>query len=271
MANNPNILVFDSGVGGLSIVEQIRHKLPTAQLTYLADNALFPYGLLSEQKLIERACTLINNVSQRYHSDLIVIACNSASTLVLPILRKQLSIPIVGVVPAIKPAEKASLTKVIGLLATPGTIQREYTDELIADFAPDCKVIRFGSSKLVELVEKKLRGQQFENYHFEEILKPFRQQQGWDKIDTMVLACTHFPLAQRELSALAPEIDHWVDSGEAIARRVESLLEYQHKQHSQGSVENNTGTAIFTDTRHHTDQLSNNLKRFGFKKSVQWN
>ena len=128
-----NILVFDSGVGGLSIVEHIQQLLPASRLCYLADNKHFPYGLLDAPALIARVSDLISAAVQHQQADIVVIACNTASTLVLPELRRILDIPVVGVVPAIKPAAKLSLNKVIGLLATPGTIQRDYTDDLIGD------------------------------------------------------------------------------------------------------------------------------------------
>ena len=223
-APQANILIFDSGVGGLSIASHIHQLLPAANLTYLADNALFPYGMLEDQLLIDRVCLLIGQAVSTYKPQLIVIACNSASTLVLPALREMTGIPVVGVVPAIKPAASLSRSKVIGLLATPGTIQRDYTDELIGDFAKDCEIIRVGSSELVLLVEQKLAGKPPSSTRLKQIMAQFQQHPNWQQMDTLVLACTHFPLIKDELASIAPQIRHWVDSGEAIARRAQSLL-----------------------------------------------
>jgi glutamate racemase len=228
-AKQPNILIFDSGVGGLSIAEHVRDMLPFAAIDYVADNALFPYGLLQDSRLIERVCLIINQAISSNKPDIIVIACNSASTLVLPTLREKLGIPVVGVVPAIKPAAKISKSKVIGLLATPGTILRDYTDELIGEFARDCEIIKVGSSELVQLVEQKVAGTPPTQNNLEEVLRPLTNHPRWQNMDTIVLACTHFPLIKQELAITAPNIKYWVDSGEAIARRVKSLLDEQGK------------------------------------------
>jgi glutamate racemase len=265
--NPSHILVFDSGVGGLSIVEHIRHLIPGCQITYLADNALFPYGMLGEEHLVERVTRLLLTATEQLRPELIVVGCNSASTLVLPQLRAQLSIPVVGVVPAIKPAAKTSATNVVGLLATPGTIGRGYTDELISDYANHCEVIRVGSAELVAAIEGKMRGIPIDRQACEAVIKPFRDHPLWPKLDTIVLACTHFPLAIEELSQSAPEIKHWVDSGAAIARRVESLL----ADRGTGiSKEKGRDLALFTDTSGHTPALEQQLKKYGFGHSEQW-
>ena len=220
-----NILVFDSGVGGLSIVEPIRNSLPGYSISYLADNGGYPYGLLDENVLIERVCTLITKVANLCQPDIIIIACNSASTLVLPRLRDLLTQPIIGVVPAIKPAAQQSASSVIGLLATPGTIGRDYTDKLIADFAPHCKIVSVGSAELVELVENKYAGKPVCLHALENILEPFKASVASEQMDTVVLACTHFPLIKQELAEAMPEITHWVDCGTAIANRAKALLD----------------------------------------------
>lgn len=262
-----HILIFDSGVGGLSIVEHIRHLLPDCQISYLADNALFPYGLLREQQLVERVTGLLLEAAEQLQPELIVVGCNSASTLVLPQLRAQLSIPIVGVVPAIKPAAETSATNVVGLLATPGTVDRDYTDELISDYANHCEVIRVGSAELVEAIEGKMRGIPIDDQACEAVIRPFRDHPLWPKLDTIVLACTHFPLAIEELSKSAPEIKHWVDSGAAIARRVESLLA---ETAVTGSKKSGLDRALFTDTSRHTPVLEQQLKKYGFSQSELW-
>ena len=261
-AKNPAILVFDSGVGGLSIVSHIHTVIPAAQLTYVADNALFPYGILDDQVLIDRVIEILTAVTRQHQPDIIVIACNSASTLVLPRLRDIFSIPIVGVVPAIKPAAQHSKTKVIGLLATPGTIKRDYTDELIADFAQGCEVIRCGSAELVNIVEAKLAGQPQPADAFKQVLAPFINHPRYLAMDTVVLACTHFPLVKTELAAIAPHINFWVDSGAAIARRIHSLL-VTNLQIQR--VDQQDAVALFTNVDLLNPSLRQNLHALGFK------
>ncbi len=260
---NKQILIFDSGVGGLSVTEQIRSLNPSVGICYLADNECFPYGLMTEQSVIDRVVRLISLAIERYTPDLIVIACNTASTLVLPHLRALLNIPVVGVVPAIKPAAQLSNSKVIGLLATPGTIQRQYTDELIRDFAADCEVVRVGSSELVEAIEANIMGNDYDQSIYARVMADFHQHTLWPKLDTIVLACTHFPLATAALSAEAPHIKHWVDSGEAIARRVEDLLAQSQYQRPPATI---TETAAFTGRQEFSDSLCHTLKRYGFQQ-----
>ncbi len=223
----PHILVFDSGVGGLSITQAIVERHPHCSITYASDNAAFPYGTKPEEQLIERVDRVLHTLQETTHADIIVVACNTASTVALPKIRERFSIPIIGVVPAIKPAAQLSHSKIIGLLATPGTIARQYTKALIDEFAHDCTVISVGSSELVKLAERKLRGQEVTPNELEPIVNTFKQNVETNAandqsqiIDTIVLACTHFPLLEKELRNILPDIHYWVDSSDAIARRV---------------------------------------------------
>jgi len=218
----PRILIFDSGVGGLSILEQIRKQHPHCAFMYASDNAAFPYGPKSESALVDRVDRVLRQLQLLTQADIIVIACNTASTLALPRIRSHFTQPVIGVVPAIKPAAKVSKTKVIGLLATPGTVKRDYTQQLIDDFAPDCRVIAIGSSELVALAEQKLRQEAVDINTITPIVAPFVNEHA---LDTVVLACTHFPLLTQELQQVLHRVPHWVDSGEAIARRVGYWLE----------------------------------------------
>lgn len=213
---NPRVLVFDSGVGGLSIVRAIKQQT-NADIIYASDNAAFPYGTKSEATLIERTKNVLKSIQQAAKANIIVIACNTASTVTLPALRESFAEPVIGVVPAIKPAAVLSKSKVIGLLATPGTISRAYTSDLIREFANDCQVISVGSAELVHYTEEKLKGTAIDSKQLIELVQPFYENQ---QIDTMVLACTHFPLMLEELKTVLPNITYWVDSGGAIARRV---------------------------------------------------
>lgn len=217
------VLVFDSGVGGLSILHAIAEALPALPLAFACDNAFFPYGTKSETELVERVDAVLHALIAELQPQAVVIACNTASTVALPRLRSRFTLPIIGVVPAIKPAAALSQNKIIGLLATPATVQRPYTNELIRDFAKDCTVLKIGSRELVQLAEDKLRGKPVAPATLVPILAPFFADPTRQP-DTIVLGCTHFPLLRDELAAAAPSVQHWVDSGTAIARRVASLL-----------------------------------------------
>ena len=223
------ILVFDSGVGGLSVLAALQKNLKPRenghQWLFCSDNAFFPYGTKPEAELVDRVVTVLTHLQQRHQPDVIVIACNTASTVALPAVRQQIAVPVIGVVPAIKPAAALSQSRVIGLLATPGTIARPYTEALIRDFAADCTVVRVGSSELVWMAEDYLRSGMVDHARLYNILTPLRDAIHHQKLDTVVLACTHFPLLIEALHEQLPEIVHWVDSGDAIARRVDWCLE----------------------------------------------
>jgi glutamate racemase len=220
----PPILVLDSGVGGLTVAAEIAALLPSVPLLYLCDNGYFPYGTKPEEALVERVAAVVGDAVARHDPRLAVIACNTASTVALPRLRGAISPGVVGVVPAIKPAAAASRNRVIGLLGTPGTVRRRYTQELIDQFAGDCTVIRIGSAELVEMAEAKLRGEAADRDALTAILAGFFAPASGEAADTVVLACTHFPLLREELAAVAPAGTVFVDSGAAVAQRVRTLL-----------------------------------------------
>lgn len=215
------ILVLDSGIGGLSVLAEIGKVSPSCRFLYLADNACLPYGDKSEGWLIQRVDWLVRAVSERYRVAMLVIACNTASTVVLSSLRQYLTVPVVGVVPAIKPAAMLSGSGHIGLLATPGTVRRAYTHRLINDYAAHCQVTCAGSVELVRLAEHKLSGGVVCAEQLHSALEPLF---SFSDLDTIILGCTHFPWLRAELEAIAPREIHWVDSGQAVAHRVASLL-----------------------------------------------
>lgn len=217
----PTILLYDSGMGGLTIYDAIRQTLPDAHYLYCFDNANFPYSEKSEALLIEQAVQIVQKVAKMYPLDLVVVACNTASTVVLPALRARFSFPIVGTVPAIKPAAAQSQTKAIGLLATKGTVARPYVDELIAKYAADCVVEKIGSTALVEIVEEKQRTGQTDMFRLQQEIAAW---QAHPKLDTVILGCTHFPLIKLELQQLLPNVKWFIDSGNGIANRVNTLL-----------------------------------------------
>jgi len=214
-------LIFDSGVGALSVFAEINKLQPQLECILALDNARFPYGVINERDLLKRVILVVGKLIEQYQPNLCVIACNTASTLVLDELRKRHCIPFVGVVPAIKPAAANSKTQTIGLLATPATVNRSYTNNLIQDFAPESEILRLGSSELVYMAERKLRGQPIDLVQLEKILSPFINH---PTLDTIVLACTHFPLLREEIRQLMPERIAILDCGAAIAQRVRSLL-----------------------------------------------
>lgn len=223
--HNPNILIFDSGVGGLSILTAIAYQLPGCNLIYASDNAAFPYGTKGEDELVERVDRVLRRILASHPVDIIVVACNSASTLALPHIRSHFQQPIVGVVPAIKPAAQCSRSKVIGMLATPGTIARHYTRNLIDQFAADCEVILLGSSELVLMAEQKLRGEPLDEHRLKALMIDMDQHPRRAAMDTLVLACTHFPLLRPELARHFGDDVTLVDSGDAIARRVKHWVD----------------------------------------------
>lgn len=266
-ARPPRLLVFDSGVGGLSIVAEIQRQLPGCSVSYASDNAAFPYGTKGEEELVARVDRVLHRLIEHTQPDVVVVACNSASTLALPHIRAHFREPIVGVVPAIKPAALASRSKVIGLLATPGTVARPYTRELIRQFAPDCTVISLGSSELVRLAEAHLRGQTPEPEQLKSLLSPLLMHSRAPDMDTLVLACTHFPLLRPELQAVLGSQVQLVDSGEAIARRVAHWLDVleltTRPATGQSDVHASRHRALFTADDPEVARLTPALSGFG--------
>jgi glutamate racemase len=218
------VLVFDSGVGGLSVFDAISASGFALELDYAADNAWLPYGLKSDAALKARVPALLSALSAQWLPDAVVVACNTASTIALEEVRAALPVPVIGVVPPIKPAAALTTTGVIGLLATPATVRRPYTDDLIAKFARDKRVVRFGSAALVAAAEQKLRGEAPAPDALGEAMEGLFAAPGGADIDVVALACTHFPLLSIELAAAAPRACTWLDSGAAIARRVAQVL-----------------------------------------------
>lgn len=240
MADDRPILMFDSGVGGLSVLAPTRALLPHASYVYVADNGGFPYGIRSEAEIAARVPALLGRLVERYRPRLVTIACNTASTIALAAVRSALDLPVVGTVPAIKPAAEQSQTRVFGVLGTDATVRQPYVDDLSARFAADCLVLRHGSAKLVQLAEAKLRGEPTAPSDYRSVLAGLLDQPGGGGIDTIVLACTHFPLVAEELAAAAPRPLHFVDGGPGIARRIAHLTEGQAWPHAP------SGEAVFT-------------------------
>jgi glutamate racemase len=227
VASPPTILVFDSGLGGLTVLREVVAARPDAHYVYVADDAFFPYGHHSEEEIIARVVPLIGDLIEIHAPDLVVIACNTASTLVMSHLRERYSVPFVGTVPAIKPACAQSKTKRVSVFGTKGTVKREYTRALIRDFAQGCEVTLVGSAELASLAEAALSGVEVSDVDISAELKPCfvgNDENDPARTDTVVLACTHYPLLMDRLVTLAPWPVDWIDPAPAIARRVSDLL-----------------------------------------------
>lgn|GEM_PF-1727721 len=229
-----SILIFDSGAGGLSIARCILAQALGIKVYYCADFAGFPYSALTSQTICERVCGLIPQALAQTQADLVVIACNTASTVSLEMLRKIVNVPVVGVVPAIKPAAKLTQSCSIGVLATPVTIKGRYLQTLIQEHAQGLHLVLQGSQRLVHLAERYVLEPELLEIHdaiqaqvaydLQVLLKPT---QGHLTIDTVVLACTHFPLLLdwfKEFANRKQLAIRFIDSGEAIAARVVHLL-----------------------------------------------
>lgn len=227
LADNPapSALIFDSGVGAISIAREIRRMMPGLTLHLGVDNGFYPYGNKSEEELRPRIIEQAQAMMARCGADILVVGCNTASTLALPQLRDRLKKPVVGVVPAVKPAAAASRSRTIALMATEGTVNRRYTRELIEQFANGSRVINVPAPELVQLAETKLLGGPILANDLEPVLHRIFHTAGGDRVDIAVLACTHFPLLRDELQQFAPRPIQWLDSGEAIARRVRWWLD----------------------------------------------
>ena len=224
MTNPPTILIFDSGLGGLTVFREVAALRPDARFVYVADDDAFPYGQFAESDLSARVVAVMTGLIETHKPDLAVIACNTASTLVLEELRRRFTIPFVGTVPAIKPACAASASKLVSVLGTEATVKREYTRALIRDFGQGCGVTLVGSKRLAVVAEAYLRGEAIEDKIIvDEISACFVESKG-ARTDIVVLACTHYPLLLERLTKCAPWPVNFIDPAPAIARRVGELL-----------------------------------------------
>ena len=258
MAERKTILIFDSGLGGLTVYREVVAARADADFLYVADDAAFPYGALAEPALISRVVALMDELIAAHRPDLVVIACNTASTIVLAELRKKFTVPFVGTVPAIKPACAGSVTKRVSVLGTEATVKREYTRALIRDYAQDCEVTLVGSPTLASYAEAELDGAPAGDAKIRAETEPcFRD--GAKRTDTVVLACTHYPLLLHRLRQLAPWPVNFIDPAPAIARRVVELLGPSPAAAGKGTMH-----AIFTSGR--VPQAV--IARFGFHQAA---
>jgi len=259
----PTILVFDSGVGGLSVFRELAQVRPDARFVYAADDAAFPYGRLSEGALVARVVAVMDRLVLRHAPDLVVIACNTASTLVLPPLRARFAITFVGTVPAIKPAAEATRSGLISVLATPGTAARDYTHDLVRAHAAGCRVALVGSTGLAGAAEAELRGEPVSDAVIAAEIAPCFVEDGAARTDAVVLGCTHYPLLLERLRAVAPWPVAWFDPAPAIARRVSSLL---GEARDDGATSAGVGVAVFTSGAGLSPSLRAALARYGLAR-----
>jgi len=257
MTDRPTILVFDSGLGGLTVFREVAAARPDARFVYVADDAFFPYSGRGEAELVERVTALMGELIEAHKPALIVIACNTASTLVLPELRARFSVPFVGTVPAIKPACSLSVTKRVSVLGTQATVSREYTHALIRDFANGSEVTLVGSAKLAGLAEVDLQGAPVADAEIALEIAPCFVESGGRRTDTIVLACTHYPLLLPRLERLAPWPVTFIDPAPAIARRVIDLIGPPAKAEAPPT------RMEFTSGRPPSAKLAQALTRFG--------
>ncbi len=221
----PTILVFDSGLGGLTVLAEVDRLRPDARRIYAADDAVFPYGGLGEADLVGRVTAVMDPLIALHRPDAVVVACNTASTAVLPPLRARWpGLAFVGTVPAIKPAAAASLTRRVGVLATPGTVERDYTRDLVRSFAGDCAVDLVGAPRLAGLAEAAMRGGGIDDAEVLAEIAPVFVDRDGRRTDTVVLACTHYPLLLPAFARVAPWAVAYLDPAPAIARRVDAVL-----------------------------------------------
>jgi glutamate racemase len=263
MSRPPGILVFDSGLGGLTVFREIAKLRPDARYVYVADDAGFPYGAWRDDALVDRIGAIMAQGVVEHAPDMVVIACNTASTLVLPALRARWpDIPFVGAVPAIKPAAERSRSGVISVLATPGTVARDYTQNLIAQFAAHCRVNLVGSAQLARLAEDFMHSGNVRDAEIAREIAPCFIEAAGAKTDAVVLACTHYPLLADEFRRLAPWPVDWIDPAPAIARRADQLLADRFGPEARPDA-HISGRAFFTSGRAPEETLRATLERYG--------
>ncbi|MCB5176580.1 MULTISPECIES: glutamate racemase [Microvirga] len=256
----PTILLFDSGLGGLTVFAEVLKARPDARFVYAADDAAFPYGRLSEQALVARVLAVMDRLIGLYDPELVVIACNTASTLVLPHLRARFATPFVGTVPAIKPAALATRSGHVTVLATPGTVARDYTRDLIETYAAGCRVKLVGSRRLAGFAEAELAGAPVSDEELLEELAPCFVEDEAGRTDVIALGCTHYPLLLSRFEKLARWPVTWIDPAPAIARRVVQLIGGPVPGHEADEGE---ALAVFTGGAGITAPLRDALHRKG--------
>ena len=255
------------------MLREIVAARPDAHYVYVADDAFFPYGHHGEEAIVARVVPLVGELIERHRPDLVTIACNTASTLVMAQLRAAYTVPFVGTVPAIKPACASSKTRRVSVLGTRGTVKREYTHGLIRDFSQGCEVTLVGSPELASLAEAALSGESVSDADIAAEIAPCFVGTAADahaRTDTIVLACTHYPLLLDRLARLAPWPVDWIDPAPAIARRVVGLIGTPNEQMSglANGLASLSADIVFTSGRAPAPHLMRALASFGFTSTT---
>ncbi|RUA12260.1 MAG: glutamate racemase [Flavobacteriia bacterium] len=228
--------IFDSGVGGTSIWKEIHKMLPAEDTLYLADSANAPYGEKSKEEILRLSIKNTEFLLGR-GSKIIVVACNTATTNAIDYLRANYDVPFIGIEPAIKPAALQTKTKKVGVLATKGTLSSSLFHNTSKLFAEGITVLEQEGRGLVELIEAgKVQSKEMQAV-LEEILQPMLAQ----RIDCLVLGCTHYPYLLPVLKELLPENITIIDSGEAVARQTKAVLEKNDLLRTDGGAQ----TSVF--------------------------
>jgi glutamate racemase len=270
MPKPQHVLVFDSGLGGLTVLAEVVRQRPDVSCLYAADDAGFPYGRLSEPDLIARVGAVIARFVADYALDAVVIACNTASTLVLPHLRAAFpQIPFIGTVPAVKPAAAQSRSKLISVLATPGTVARDYTHDLVRTYAAHCDVTLVGSTRLAGLAEAFMKGEDVSDAAIAAEIAPSFVEKDGQRTDCIVLACTHYPLLLTQFERLAPWPVAWIDPAEAIARRLDHVLRENLGIAAADTANAPRYAALFTSGAAPSPALAAALRARGIGKIVE--
>lgn len=261
---NHRLLAFDSGIGGLSVVRELRALLPGIPIDYLADNAVFPYGELPDPVLIERVSVLVGAALVRFRPDAVVVACNTASTVALAGLRARFDVPFIGCVPPLKWAAEVSRTRTIGLLATSATVRRPYLRDLQSRFAPDCTLLAHGARGLADIAEAAFRHRAVDRAAIARELDQLFGQDGGDRIDVVGIGCTHYSFLLDTLRALSPAGITWLDPAAAVARRAQSILSGLGPRPDMAGGPIDRGQAWLTGPAKDAARLQEGLAGFGY-------
>lgn len=264
-----SLLVLDSGIGGITVVRAIRELSREIAVTYVSDNGLFPYGGRDPGELTQRLKTLVGQGLDHLAIDAVVIACNTASTVVLDELRKAFPVPFVGVVPPIKTAGAISRTRVIGLLATEGTVRGSYVDDLIQSFAADCRVAKVACPELVDLAEDKARARPVDRRRLRAALAPLMAPE-FAELDVVVLGCTHFPILKSELEQEYRSDVLWLDPAFPVARQLVRVLQETPPRQERMRLATVPDTVFFTAEGRLPDDLRPFLAEAGFDRLDHW-
>jgi glutamate racemase len=263
-ARPPRLLIFDSGLGGLTVLRALKATIPEAAVCYVADDARFPYSGLAEKDLVDRVSEVLTAPAAAFEPDAVIIACNTASTVVLPVLRNTFKQPIIGTVPAIKPAAQLSQSGFISVLGTSATVRRDYTRALIAEFGQGCAFTLTGATHLAALAEAAMMGEPIADKDIWAEIAPCFVEKHERRTDVVVLACTHYPLILDRLERLAPWPVTWLDPTPAIARRTANVLAAAGFRIGVGFARER-GTAIFTSGKPRTPSVASLLESYGIE------